>query len=126
LTPQNIKDDAMKKLLLAFLLLTPSLTFAEKPKPNPADFTITVHVQSCNLLDKFTVSVQTVQTLDVTINGKKYELAANNVADVLPTGDYKARIASDKPAKTGEYSRTYELLLADGSSRQYGVIGESE
>jgi hypothetical protein len=113
----------MKKLLLAFLLLTPSLTFAEKPKPNPADFTITVHVQSSNLVDRFTFSTQVI---DVIINGKKYELAANGVTVVLPTGDYKAKISSDKPSKTGEYYRVYELLLADGSSRQYGVIGESE
>jgi hypothetical protein len=105
------------------LLFIPAITLAEKPKPNPADFTITVHVRACNVVDRFTIYVQ---ALDVTIDGKKYQLGATNISSILPTGDYKARIASDKPQKTGEYTRTYELLLADGSARQYGVIGVSE
>lgn len=130
---RNYEVDEMKKLLFLLLLLIPSLSLAEKP--NPSEFTITIHVKSCYLVDRFTTSGPTVQTLNVTIEGKKYQLGSVwkkyrmgsvDAPKILPPGDYKAKIASSSTTKTGEYDRIYQVLLSDGSDREYYVIGESE
>ncbi len=42
----------MKKVLIALLMLAPMLSWAAAPKPNPADYTVTVHVQSSFLTDE--------------------------------------------------------------------------
>jgi len=46
--------------------------------------------------------------------------------DVLRVGNYNARIIKDETTRDYEYARTYEFLFADGKTRQYRVIGESE
>ena len=67
----------MKKLLFTLLLLMPALVChaKEKPAPNPADYSIVVHVQSSRLnqlvIDGFPRSFP---HLTVLIDGKKYEL----------------------------------------------------
>jgi hypothetical protein len=45
---------------------------------------------------------------------------------VLPVGDYKARISKEKISPDHEYSRVYEFLFADGTTRRYNVVGETE
>jgi hypothetical protein len=114
----------MKKVLIAILLLAPALACAEKKTaPNPAEYTITVHVQSSVLIHRFEVPSQ---HLKVIIGGKHYELEAITSPEVLPVGDYAARLSQDKIAPNHEYSRQYEFLFADGSTRKYAVVGESE
>jgi hypothetical protein len=114
----------MKKFFIVILLMAFVLACAEEmPAQNPADYTISVHVQSSQVVDRFQSSEQ---YLNVTIDGKKYQLASGPSLKVLPVGDYKAKISKDKIAKTHEYSRVYELLFADGTTRKYTVVGESE
>jgi len=114
----------MKKILIAILLMTPALAFADKkPAPNPADYTITVHVYSSQVIDR---TGTPKQILDVVIDGKKYELEALPYIDVLPVGDYKAKIFNEKISSNQQYSRVYELLFTDGTTRRYDVVGESE
>jgi hypothetical protein len=126
-------EGKVKKIFLAILLLAPALAWAKsKPAPNPADYTITVHVQSSQSVGpqvQLTAhSWGWVQQLTVTIDGKKYELREGNTAraDLLRVGDYKAKIATDEAAHPYEYHRVYEFLFADGQTRQYVVVGESE
>jgi len=117
----------MKKAILALLLLAPSISWAVKPAPNPADYTITVHVQASRLAQSHYVNLATVQQLTVVIDGKKYELQERYPGnDVLRVGDYKARIAEDKTQRAYEYQRTYEFLFPDGQIRQYYVVGEEQ
>lgn len=124
LTQINPEKKAMKKVLIVILLMAPMLACAEKkPAANPADYTITVHVQSSQI-DLLEIPAR--QFLDVVIEGKKYELEAWPVSDVLPVGDYKARIFKEKIAPNHEYSREYEFLFADGTTRKYAVVGELE
>ncbi|MGD0799828.1 MAG: hypothetical protein ABR906_00785 [Terracidiphilus sp.] len=112
----------MKKVLIATLFMLPVLAYAEKkPTPNPADYTITVHVQSSEAL-----LLSNHQLLNVTIDGKHFELESIPYGGVMPVGDYMARISQDKIYPQKEYSRVYELLFADGSTRKYTVVGESE
>jgi hypothetical protein len=114
----------MKKVLIAMLFMLPALACAEKkPAQNAGDYTITVHVQSSEVIDKFGTPTQ---HLNVIIGGLHYELEALTYPRVLPVGDYMARIFQDKISQDKEYSRIYELLFADGSTRRYTVVGESE
>lgn len=114
----------MKNVLLALLLLVPPLACAQWSQPKPADFTINIHVQSTHLVPDF--KSETL-FMDVLIDGKKYELAdlgSNN--SVLRVGDYKAKILIEDTSKSYVISRTYELLMPDGSTRKFEVVGESE
>jgi len=112
----------MKNTLFAILLLVPALALAQKPAPNPAGYTITVHVQSSRL--EFP---SRLQHLTVLIEGRKYELeGAVATFDVFRPGDYKAKIARDDSKQTYEYRRTYEFQLVDGTARKYNVVGEWE
>jgi hypothetical protein len=115
----------MKKILIAMLFMLPALARAEqKPAPAPADYNITVHVQSSQV--KVPPGLQPMQYLKVVIDGKKYLLVAWPADDVLPVGNYKARIIKDRIAPDHEYSREYELKFADGTTRKYSVVGEFE
>ncbi|MGA2834209.1 MAG: hypothetical protein ABSE55_14160 [Terracidiphilus sp.] len=114
----------MKRALIAILLMAPALACAEKkPLPDAANYTVTVHVQSSHVI--YTMG-NLAQHLDVVIDGKNYELEVLPATQVLPAGDYKARISKDKISTTHEYSRVYEFLFADGTTRRYNVVGESE
>ena len=134
----------MRKVLIAILLLTSTLSWAAKPAPNSADYPVTVHVQSSKLI--FTClavssNCGSVQHLTVLIDGKKYDLDSDFVQHVLRlhvlrVGDYKARIYvapskwpgfqnNDTP-NAYEYRLSYEFLFPDGQTRQYFVVGESE
>jgi hypothetical protein len=122
----------MKKVLISILLIAPSVGWTEKPKPNPADYTITVHVQSSQLVE-FSGDVTQgssvsgwQQKLSVIIDGKKYELQSGFKIELLRVGDYKAKITEDETLHSYEYLRTYEFLFPDGQTRQYFVVGESE
>lgn len=117
----------MKKVLFAFLLSTPALAWAAKPQPNPADYTIAVHVERSRMP---MICVQGLcyflQDLDVVIDGKKIELESGRVMDLLRVGDYKAKIVKDETAQPYEYNRVYEFLFTDGKTRTYSVVGEQE
>ncbi len=120
----------MKKVLLAILLLMPALAYAGKDKsaPNPADYTIAIHVQSSRL-ERLIVNNNSVmmERLTVVIDGKKYELSDTSFRnDLFRVGDYKATIIKDETDRSYEYQRTYQFLMPDGSTRQYIVVGETE
>jgi len=116
----------MRKILFAILILVPALAWAAKPAPNPADYTITVHVQSSRLNVVQGWSNPSLHHLTVLIDGKKFELEGGGGLGVLRVGDYKAKIASDETKRPYEYLRVYEFLFADGTTRQYRVVGEGE
>ena len=103
----------MKKVLFAILFMVPALALAEKPKPNPANYTVAVHVQSSRLiLECGQGTCVSTQHLTVLIDGKRYELEDSGAHwDLLRVGDYKAIIAKDETTRTYEYARTYEFLF---------------
>jgi hypothetical protein len=120
--------EIMNKFLLVLLLLVPALAFAkEKPSTNPADYPLTVHVQSSRLYDLCAPNCIWVQHLFIAMDGKKYELTDTTPRhDLLRVGDYKARISKDEKGHDYEYEREYEFLLTGGEVRSYVVVGESE
>ncbi len=133
----------MKKVLitLAILSMVPALAFA---KPNPANYTLTAHVQSSHfVLECDSILVGGGSTaghticsknlhLNVVIDGKKYELDGGGYDYLLRLGDYKAKMlpddssASSNPPADYEYHRKFEFLFPDGKTRKYSVVGESE
>ncbi len=120
----------MKIALFAILLTVPALALADKP--NPADYTIVVHVQSSRLVidcgSTFKGSnCDSELQMDVLIGGKKYEIQDERPnSSVIHVGDYKARIVKEDTSHSYSYTRTYEILFPDGTTRTYAVVGESE
>jgi hypothetical protein len=126
--PSTESRNPVKKITVAVLplLLSAYAWGGSKPKPtepNPADYTITVHVSACHL--SF-VSLSTLQNLDVVINGKAYELQAVSNDGVLALGDYKAKLFQDLHKTAYESSQTYEFLFPDMKVRKFSVIGQTE
>lgn len=123
----------MQKIHLAVFLMVSAMSWAEKPAPNPADYSILVHVLSshidtaCSDVTNGNSFCDWNQRLTVLINGKKYELdSVIKKPDLLRVGDYKSKILKEENIHTYEYFRTYEFLLPDGSTRDYYVASESE
>jgi hypothetical protein len=121
----------MKIVLLCGLLMVGTLCAGAESKPE-ASYPIKVHVISSELHTECEDSSKgstcpILQFLTVLIDGKKYQLKSAKIKfDVLPRGDYQARITRDKTQNSTEYSRIYELRLPEGKATQFLVIGESE
>lgn len=98
-----------------------------------AEFTIPVHVMeshiglSCTTM-KGTSSCKSTQVLTAQIDGKKYELESETFLSkgIVALGDYRAKLEENKVKPTGEFTRSYDLMFPDGSTRTFKVIGEME
>jgi hypothetical protein len=123
----------MKKLALVVLLLLSTLTYAAK-KPNPADYTINVHVTASHLQlshNVLPVTSGAFQKLDVVMNGKRLELSGgeiqvslNNGAVIIVPGDYKARLViNENSNSTYKSSEVYELIVPDNKTEKFIVTG---
>lgn len=115
----------MKKLALVLLLLLPATAFAAHPKPNPADFTLKVHVISSAALRGWSYgSVDNYQVLEAVIDNQPVQLQGYSLG-VLALGDYPARISTKvhgpRNPNTYDIYRGYDLLMPDGTSRTYTV-----
>lgn len=112
----------MKRTILGLLFLTaPFVVFAEKP--NPADFTLNVHVlSSAQVIQPSYGGESSSQVLEVTIDGLPMQLTELFRKWLLTPGDYRARVMppfKGDGAKPYDVDRTYELLMPDGSTRKY-------
>jgi hypothetical protein len=112
----------MKKMALVVLLVCSALASAGT-EPNPAAYTINVHVTSAR------VNGRGLIRLKVILDGKKYELEGLDAeSSLLMPGDYKAR---DLPPKVNDVHPydvygTYEFLFPDKKTRRYGLVGITE
>jgi len=111
------KRGTVNKITIAILFFSPLLASAAGD-PNPAEYTVKVHVSSSSM-DHGT------QLLDVVIDGKKYELKSElPVGRLLALGDFKAKLVMNR--KTAyESFQVYEFLFPD-KTRQYEVVGQTE
>ncbi len=117
------------------MLLSSASLIAQEAKPNPDDYTVNVHVQSSRLVTECggvtsgSNTCAAYQELKVEIDGKRYELNAQAMyrdPAVLKTGNYKGRSVKEDTKRDYEYTRTYELLFSDVSTRKYYILGERE
>jgi len=112
----------MKTLALIALLLCFALAWAAS-EPNPADYTINVHVSSAR------VNGHGAIRLKVTLDGKKCELEGLDAErSLLQPGDYKAKTIPMKVKDVHTYDvyGAYEFLFPDQKTRRYGLVGISE
>jgi hypothetical protein len=112
----------MKKMAIVVLLLCSALAWAGS-EPNPADYTISVHVSSSRLRPGGLLRLR------VLIDGKKCELQAIEGEDsLLALGDYKAKIVEVKVKDAHSYDvyGTYEFLFPDKKTRRYALTGIME
>jgi hypothetical protein len=114
----------VKKIALAILLLS---AFAwAGTNPNPAEYTIDVHVSASRMVIEGR-SISYWQKLNVVIDGKKYELESDFPPNtLLALGDYKARLLKDEHRGKHDSFQVYEFLLSDQKTRKFMVIGQSE
>jgi hypothetical protein len=92
-------------------------------EPNPADYTINVHVSSAR------VNGRGLIRLKVVLDGKKYELEGLDAeSSLLMPGDYKARAIPSKVKDVHPYDvyGAYEFLFPDKKTRRYGLVGITE
>lgn len=125
----------MKRILALLLLSIATLAYA---KEDPAEFTVNIHVTGSSSGSDCHARMsgpqggggetcKSTQTVKVTIDGKKYVLLAETIFSkgVLPVGDYKAKLLG-KPNAKNPLKQKYELLLEDGSTRKFKIVGEEE
>lgn len=109
----------MKKITLATLLLAFALAWAGA-EPNPAEYTVSVHVSSSTI-------AASRQDLSVVIEGKNYNLESElTPSTLLALGDYKAKLVRDEHKTSYDSLQIYEFLFPDKKTRRFVVIGQSE
>ena len=104
----------MKKIALSILLLCSTFAIAAT---SPADYNVNVHVVSSKM--RFIGGGTAVQRITVVINGKNYELQAVSQG-VLALGDYKAKLNETRKNSYDIY-QTYQFLMPDGKTRDFGL-----
>ena len=112
----------MKKKFAVVIALLCSALACASAEPNPADYTINVHVSAARIDSRGFVR------LKVTLDGKKYELQGLDDVSLLVPGDYKAKKVplKVKDAHTYDVYGNYEFLFPDGKTRRYNLVGISE
>jgi hypothetical protein len=113
----------MKTIILVALILS---TVFRSANSSAADYPVDVRVSADHILSDCGGSncFFTLQMMKVTINGKKYELqGAASKKGPFPLGDYKAKLIQSKNKNGLE---VYELLLPDGTTQQFTVVGQQE
>jgi hypothetical protein len=108
----------MKTIVLVAVVF---LFYGPAASPAADSYPVAVHVSASENPE----SGRTV--LDVTLDGKKYELTSLFKQDgLLIPGDYKAKLFASDTKKSYEVNQLYELLLPDGKTAKYAVSGVSE
>jgi len=116
----------MRKITIAFLPLLLSALAWAGTAPNPAEYTVNVHVSASRMVINGR-SVAYAQELDVVIDGKKYELESSAFPNaLLALGDYKARLVKNERTGTYDSFQVYEFLLPGEQARKFMVVGQTE
>jgi len=121
---ENGIEEAMKKLLTVVLILLSAAAWAGT-EPNPADYSINVHVSSSRMVLEGEANAFS-QKLSVTINEKKYELRCPGVNALLALGDYKAKLVRNDHRTAYDSYQVYEFLFPDNKTRKFEVVGVME
>jgi hypothetical protein len=122
LLPENRNEEAMKKLVFVTLLLCSAMAWAGQ-EPNPADYTINLHVSSSR------VNSRGLIRLKVILDGKKCELEGIDAeSSLLVPGDYKAKTVplKVKDVHTYDVYGDYEFIFPDKKTRRYALVGITE
>jgi hypothetical protein len=121
---------------ILFLMLFSTLAWSAD-KPNPADYTIKVHISATHIRHFCSERGADVRCddgiyADAILNGKKIELLGGDVIDkkvgmlIIP-GDYPVRLTKDiHNADSTAIRQEYDILLPDGTVWHCVTTGISE
>jgi hypothetical protein len=115
----------MKTFAFWFFLFCTSVFAQSKPE----NYSIVVHVSASRIgVESWGTNTESVQKLNVTIDGKKYELQHTQLrgASLLRVGEYKARLIDNSLGNSYELNQVYEFIFADGKTRKFQVVGMEE
>lgn len=99
-----------------------------------ADYSIKVHVTAsrigtdCGSVTNGNSGCKSVQQISAMVDGVKYEMESETFfpKGIVALGDYEAKLVDDQQKPTREFSRSYDLMFPDGSTRKFRVIGQTE
>ncbi len=129
----------MKKFTVALFLVLCSAFAQAEEKPNPADFTVKVHISASSIPNLYSNELP-VMSAEAILNGRKIELSGlavllnnngqiksgNNAMLIVP-GDYQARLLKDvHNSDSTAIHQEYDLLLTDGIVWHCMISGVSE
>jgi hypothetical protein len=112
--------------IIAVVVLLSALCWTQS---SSGGYSTNVHAYSSQwIVVPSTLGLQSTQKLNVTIEGKKYELEAQTKGPValLALGDYKAKLVEDAHKNSYESTQTYEIQFSDGKTRRFIVVGQTE
>src|SRR5690349_24360175 len=114
----------MKNQVLALVLLFSGSVWGAPPAKQ-AEYNINVHVTASRTV-KHSESSPRYQYLNVTIDGRKYELeSVLGIDGLLAAGDYKARLSTDdRKHGASDVLQMYEFQLPDKWTREFLVVGQ--
>jgi hypothetical protein len=114
----------VKKITLGTLLLFSLFAWAGT-NPNPAEYSVNVHVSVSRVASDGVYLGY--QRLNVVIDGKKYELESEiRPGTLLALGDYKAKLVDDEHKAAYDSVQVYEFLFPDKKTRKFAVVGQIE
>ena len=124
----------MKKIVVVLFLVLCSTSLYAKDKPNPADYTIKVHISAAHFRNIFAQDPRQCDLLDadVIVNGIKLELAGPAIViekrfSLIRPGDYFAKLTKEIHNQDGSaFVQDYEILLPDGTTWKCYTFGISE
>lgn len=121
----------MRGLVVAAVLMCSVAAWSEQP--NPADYPLTAHVtRSYFILEGSGLHQDTLQVLDVLINGKKLQLEAEPIKvsksyyGLISIGDYRAKLTVNREKGSYLTFQKYEILFPDQHTKSFEVVGKSE
>jgi type 1 fimbria pilin len=118
----------MSKVLFLLVLALPGALCAQT---NAADYNLTIHVTASRIAANCTdVTLgnsvcRQEQQLTADVGSGAFEMSnMKSVKGIVTLGDYKAKLVQDKTLPTNEFTKTYEILFPDGSTRKFDVTGQ--
>jgi len=91
------------------------------------EYSISVHVSASRcVVEPFIKGTIDALKVNVSIEGKKYELKSDGGCSLLRLGDYKAKLIEDTHKNSYELRQLYEFQFADGKTKKFEVVGMEE
>ena len=110
---------------LAFLLLVFAGSAFAQSKPD--EYSITVHVTASRCaVEPFIKGTVDALMINVSIDGKKYELKSTGPCSLLRLGDYKAKLIADQHKNSYEVYQEYEFQFSDGKTKKFELVRMKE
>jgi hypothetical protein len=111
-------------IVMFFVFLMSTAVYAQQSADSA--YPLKVHVTASRMVE-FCDKCNFHQQLDVTIDGKKYQLLSDGTyIRLLHLGDYQARMKKEYSENSYESLRIYEIKFADGKTRTFWVTEEPE